>query len=326
MEGHERIARLYPQGGGARRSCGSAVLLLNDIQRRLLGVLFAATGPRVAYAITALAARAMYRLLTPLRQRAEAQCRAALHDRVPPGRIPAIAAQSWVQRVWNLTDLLLADRLLHPGTYHRYGGRIPDDRRQELRDAQRRRQPTILLTAYYGSYDLLPLFLGFNGVTAAALYRAHRNTRFDTFRRRVRARGGCELVPVEQALQRLPAVLDDGGTIAIVADHHAEHRGLPATFLGLPTLALPTVGILAVRHRADVVVAGIRRIHRRFQFAIEVTDVIKPSRWDDAADPVGVITDAYLAGLEQLVLRDPTQYLWAYARWGEALARDLARQ
>ncbi len=291
------------------------LLTLADFHRRMLSVYFAIIGPRAAYAITGALGRLMYRLLPPLRRWSEAQCAAALAGHVPAIHFPRIAERAWVHRIWNLTDLLLADRRLHVGTYERCGGRVPEPHLSEMLAAQRRGQPAILVSAYYGPYDLLPTLLGYNGIRAAAVYLAHPNPRFDALRNRVRARSGCELVPVEHALQRLPAVLEGGGCVAIIADHYAARRGVPVTFLGRPTSVPRSVGLLACRFNADVVVAGIRRVGP-FRFVIEVADVCKHAEWATVPDPVGYITERYTRALEALILRDPTQYLWLHPRWG----------
>lgn len=302
---------------------GRAILALGNVHRRMLAVYFAILGPRIAYLVTGVLARWLYRLLTPIRLRSEAQCRAALDHRVADTDVPRIARQSFVHRVWNLADLMLADRLVHPNTYRRHGGCIPEPHRSTLRDARDRSQPVILLTGYYGPFDLLPLFLGYNGIRAGVVYRPHANASFDAYRRKIRSRSGCELIPEGRAADRLPRILEAGGTVAIVADHHAERRSLPVTFLGLPTRALRSVGLLAWRYNADVAVAGIRRINNRFQFEIRVTDIVNHRDWQDRDDPVAYITERYLRGLEAIVLDDPTQYIWGYARWGESLARQL---
>jgi lauroyl/myristoyl acyltransferase len=309
----------------SRRYWVRAVLAVGNFHRRMLAVYFVLLGPRGAYAVTGTLARWLYRLLTPFRATSEAQCRAALGTRLRPEDIPRVAEQAFVHRVWNLTDLSLAERLLHPGTYARYGGRVPEPHLSEMLDAQRRGQAAILVSAYYGPFDLLPVFLGYNGIRAAVLYLPHANAAFDAHRQRVRARSGCELVPVERALARLPAVLQAGGSVALVADHPAEKRGLAVTFLGLSATVTRTVGLLAWRYDADVVVAGIRRLRNAFRFEIEVNDVIKHWVWASQADPIAYITDRYLRGLERLILRDPTQYLWGYTRWGEPFARGLPR-
>ncbi|MGQ9651012.1 MAG: lysophospholipid acyltransferase family protein [Phycisphaerae bacterium] len=300
------------------------MIQLGNAYRRVLAVVLGLVGPRVAYRVTGRLARTLYRLLEPVRVRSEAQCRAALNARILTEDIPRIAEASFVHRIWNLTDLMLADRLLHRNTCHRYGGRIPEPYLHTLLDAQRNRQPVILVTAYYGPFDLLPVFLGCNGVRATVVYRRHRNAGFDAYRRRIRERGGCELVPLERAGSLIARRLEEGRTVALLTDHQAERRGLPATFLGLPTVALRSVGLLAYHYRAAVAVSGIRRVSQTFRFQIIVSAIIQPSDWATAEDPVAYITTHYLAALERIVLSDPTQYLWSYARWGEQTARRLA--
>ena len=299
------------------------VLGLSNVYRRLLGVGFGILGPRAAYLITELLARLLYRLLTPLRRLSEVQCAAALAGVNPEVDVTHVAERAFVHRIWDLTDLLLADRLLHRGTYARHGGGIPEPHLGRMLALQGRGQPAILLSGYYGPFDLLPVFLGFNGVRAAAVYRRHENAAFDAYRRQIRARGGCELVEVEGGLDRLAAVLQAGGSIAIIADHYADRRGMDATFLGLPTRVMRSVGLLAWRYDADVVVAGIRRVGP-FRFSILVEDVIDHTDWQGEDDAVAYVTHRYLRGLERIILADPTQYHWAHTRWGaEAAARAL---
>jgi Kdo2-lipid IVA lauroyltransferase/acyltransferase len=300
-----------------------AAIGLGNAYRRMLAVALALVGPEVAHRVTGWLARLLYRSLDPIRTRSEAQCRAALGEEVASDDIPRLAEAAFRHRIWNLVDLMLADRLLHRGTFHRYGGKIPDQYAGTLLEAQRERHPVILVTAYYGPYDLLPVFLGCNGIRAGVIYRPHANAAFDAYRLRIRRRGGCELIPLERAGDRIVRLLEAGGTVAIIADHHAERRGLPVTFLGLPTMALRSVGLLAHHYRAAVAVAGIRRLGQEFQFEIVVSGFLGPNDWASADDPVAHITAYYLKALERIILADPSQYLWSYARWGDNAARRM---
>ena len=296
---------------------------LSNAYRRVLAVLLGVIGPRAAYSILGAMARCVYRLLDPVRLRSESQCRAALGDTYSAADVSRIAERAFVHRAWNLADLMLAGRFLRRSTYQRFGGRIPEPYRDMILTASQRRQPVILVTAYYGPFDLLPLLLGFNGIRAAVVYRPHANPDFDAYRRAVRGRSGCELIPDTQAVERLPRILEQGGTIAILSDHHAARRGIPITFLGLETAASRSVGLLAAHYGATVAVAGIRRLNVAFRFEIVIADPFGPSAWDGEDDPTVYITQRYIRGLEQIVLQDPTQYLWAHARWGTDLARRL---
>jgi lauroyl/myristoyl acyltransferase len=291
------------------------IVRLSDAYRQMLAALLCALGPQAAYAIMAALARVMYRLAEPLRQHSEAQCRAALADSPTAVAITDLPAQAFVHRAWNLADLMLARRFIRAGSYQRYGGSVPEPYLGLLLRAQRERKPVILLTAYYGPYDLLPLFLGYNGIRAGAVYRAHGNPRYDAFRNAVRSASGCELIPVERALDRLSGILESGGAVAILADQEDPRRGVPVRFLGLPTHASRAVGLLAEHYGAIVVVAGVRRRNEAFQFEFIVSDIFDPSAWRDEADPVTYITRRYVTAMERIVFGDPAQYLWAHARW-----------
>lgn len=132
------------------------------------------------------------------------------------------------------------------------------------------------------------------------------------------------MVTDAQAVSHLPRILESGGTVALLSDHHATRRGIQITFMGLETAASRSVGLLAEHYGAVVAVAGIRRRSDAFRFEIIVSDLFNRDAWCGEDDPVTYITRRYVRALEQIVLQDPTQYLWANARWGPSLARQLA--
>lgn len=294
------------------------MVAFSNAYRRLLAAVLGILGPQLSYRLTATLGKILYRTFDPLRCRAELQCQAALGNQASPGDVSRLAEQSFIHRVWNLADLMLAERCLHPGTYARFGGRIPEPWRSTLLRAREARHPVILTTAYYGPFDLLPIFLGYNGIRDGVVYRPHANPAFDAWRRRIRERSGCELIPLTRAAGRLAEILEQGGTMAIVADHPAARRGVPVTFMGLPATANRSVGLLARHYRASVAVAGIRRTGT-FRFEIVVAGIVHWADVEAAPDPVEEITRRYVAMLERIVAADPGQYLWAYQRWGEAI-------
>jgi len=72
----------------------------------------------------------------------------------------------------------------------------------------------ILLSAYYGSFDLLPVSLGFNGVRAAACTcRTKQGLRYTCADAMAERGAGTELVPGDPRCIRLPRCFT-GGTIA----------------------------------------------------------------------------------------------------------------
>ncbi len=300
------------------------ILALGNLHRRCIGFAFSLVGPKVAYWLTGIGARMMYWLLLPLKERSEAQCAAALSGKVE-GDVAVIAKQSFIHRTRNLTDLMLAAHRLTLDNFKRCGGALPEPHLSRMLTAQREQRPVILVTGYYGSFDMLPIFLGYNGIKASAVYLPHPNKGFDAYRKRIRAQSGCDLVPIQHAITKLERVLEGGGTVALVADHHASKRGIDVDFLGIPTKAHSSVGLLACRYDAEVVVAGLHRVGADFRFEVVVEDTIYPNEWKDESNAIEWVTRRYMQGIENMILRDPTQYLWGYARWGEQHARNVVK-
>lgn len=305
-----------------KRFIGRILILLSDAYRQCLVVSLAIIGPRPAYWFAAKMAGVLYALHQPLQQLSESHVRAAMGDRLNDDGVRDLARRSFVHRTWDFVDLLLARYRIYERNYVALGGRIDDKYLDLIRQAQADGRPVLLVTCYYGPFDLLPVFLGYNGIRACVVYKRHANPRYDEFRRNVRAKSGCELVPIEAAMDRITQTMESGGVAALVADHVDDTRGVPISFLGVPTTALRSVGLLAWRYDAAVVVAGIRRLDNRFRYRMTVTDIFDSSAWADATDPVVAITERYVRGLEQIVLDDPSQYLWGYSRWGQPLVNE----
>ncbi|MGE3180672.1 MAG: lysophospholipid acyltransferase family protein, partial [Phycisphaerae bacterium] len=233
------------------------ILALGNVHRRALARLYWVLGARFAYWFSTLGARLIYWLLPPLQLRSEALCYAALHDSHTIDEIRAIARQSFLNRTLNTTDLILARHRLTAKNYARMGGALPAPQLSDIRAKQRTGKPIILVTAYFGSFDLLPILLGYNDVAASVVYLPHLNKGFDRFRRSIRGKSGSELVAVDDAGARFQDVLAAGGTIGVVADHHVTERAVPVKFFGIDTSVPRSIGLLAWRYNAEVAVAGI---------------------------------------------------------------------
>lgn len=289
------------------------VVRAGDAQRALLSVIYAIIGPRAAYAVSDACARTMLVLLPNIREQIEVELRAALpqlsrHER------RKLATLAFVHRLRNLADLLLASRLLHARTYRRFGGELGPADRAGIADAADQSRPIVFVTGYCGPFDLLPIYLGLNGVRLTVVYRHHTVAGFDRLRRRIRAISGCELVAVEHAASATEEALSAGRAVAVVADNADDPRGVPVEFLGKTIRAARTVGLLAARHDAEVVVAGIRRTGDPFHVRIATMDSIKPPAWRGEPEPVAYITRRVFGALDRIIREAPEQYLWEPSR------------
>lgn len=300
------------------------LIRLGDWQRAGLSLFYAVVGPRIAYSISDFAARLILRLLPPLREQIQRECRLTF-PALESAALRQLATRAFLHRLRNVADLLLARFRLHPRSFRSLGGALPESQLSAIHAARARRQPLIFVTAYYGPYDLLPVYLGLNGVPLLAVYKAHESAGFDRLRREVRAKSGCELVPLRHAAAAIERTLSAGGAIALVADHDDDPRGVEVEYLGRRARASRAVALLAQRFNAEVIVAVIRRTARPFHVELIRCDVMRPVDWAGVKNATESITIRMISALDRMIREQPAQYLWGHQRWSVGNADSANR-
>lgn len=169
---------------------------------------------------------------------------------------------------------------------------------------------TLLLVPHFGNWELLNLYLG-REHALVALYEPPRLAAFDDLVRRFRQRTGSTLVPTTPSgVRALYRALQSGRIGALLPDQvPSRAAGVHAPFFGVPALTMTLAQRLAARSQAQTVLASARRLPDG-RFEIRFEDVALPL---DAAREVAAA--ALNRAIEQLVLRDPAQYQWEYARF-----------
>lgn len=181
--------------------------------------------------------------------------------------------------------------------------------------------PKLLLTSHCGNWEVLGYALAVLGFELHALYRPLDLKPLDDWVRQTRGRRGLKLLDKFGAMYQLPAIFEAGGAAAIVADQNAGDRGLFVPFFGRLASTYKSIGLLAIKHRAKIIVGQARRVPpapgnpRGLDYQIEMHDVIHPEEWESQPDPLFYLTARYRRALEQLIRRAPEQYLWMHRIW-----------
>ena len=114
--------------------------------------------------------------------------------------------------------------------------------------------------------------------------------------------------------------LERRGNLALLGDQDAGKRGLFVPFFGQHASTFKSIALLALQHRAVIVVG----------YAIRLPDDFSNYRWvrfeqgceavldsEDYQGPNAVreLTTDYTRALERAILRAPEQYFWVHRRW-----------
>ena len=141
------------------------------------------------------------------------------------------------------------------------------------------------------------------------------NPYLDRYLRSFRERTGQKLIPKSGGYDQMLEVLQSGRALSFLADQDAGQRGLFVDFFGRPASTHKAIALLAIEHRAPVVVGVARRIGPGFRYEIRCADIIQPGEFSGTADDVRLLTQRFTSALEGLIRQDPTQYLWLHRRW-----------
>lgn len=194
----------------------------------------------------------------------------------------------------------------------------------DLRSAVRpllEERPTLLLTGHCGNWEILGYTLALLGFRLHALYRPLDFKPFDRWARNTRSRRGLELVDKFGAMKRMPELLDQNESVAIVADQNAGARGLQVPFFGRLASSYKAIGLMAIQHNARILVGHATRVFPAHdspggvRYKLEVVDCIYPEHWKDQPDPLFYISARYRRGIEQMIRSAPDQTLWMHRFW-----------
>ncbi|MCR9074540.1 MAG: hypothetical protein NXI07_00730 [bacterium] len=182
-------------------------------------------------------------------------------------------------------------------------------------------RPSLLLTAHCGNWEVLGYTMALLGFRMHAVYRPLDLRPADRWLRQTRSRRGLELVDKFGAMHKLPGLLAQNESVAFVADQNAGQRGLHVPFLGRLASSYKSIGLMAIQHRARIIVGCAQRQCAQLgnpagmRYRIEIEDRIDPEDWESQPDPLFYITARYRRAIEQSVRRAPEQYLWMHRIW-----------
>lgn len=181
--------------------------------------------------------------------------------------------------------------------------------------------PLILLTGHCGNWEILGYTLAMLGYRMHALYRPLDLRPADRWVRRTRSRRGLVLVDKFGAMHDLPRLLNQGESVAFVADQNAGDRGLHVPYFGRLASTYKSIALLAMQHNARVLVGQARRLpastgtRAGVRYRVELSDHFGPEDWQPQPDPMFYITARYRRAIESMVRSAPEQYLWMHRIW-----------
>lgn len=266
-----------------------------------------------SYALADFLGWAFYRVDARHRRVALENLEMAFGDQYTPAERERIVLDVWRHFCRMLMEILHTPRKLHLTNYRDHvelAGHVP-----VMDQLITGGQPMIFLSGHYGNWELAGYVFGLFGFPTVSIARTLDNPYLDRYLRSFRERTGQSLIPKTGGFDQMVEVLQAGRVLSFLADQDAGQRGLYVDFFGRPASTHKAIALLAIEHKAPVVVGVARRIGPGFRYEIRCEDIIDPSELTGTADDVRLLTQRFTSALERLIRQDPTQYLWLHRRW-----------
>jgi len=232
--------------------------------------------------------------------------------------LSAEARRDLIEKMWHHLFLMVIEvahtpRVLHEENWRRYVDlkNVRDLVKRLLED-----RPVILVTGHFGNFEFGGYVLGLLGFPTHTVARTLDNPFLDRFVNAFRSARGQHIIPRVGGAEQIEAVLQDGGTMAFLADQSAGRKGCFVQFFGRPASTYKAIGLLSVQYDAPIAVVYVKRLGQPMHFELGVKAILDP-REVRVPDPVTFITQWYTTQLEEIIRESPEQYWWIHRRWKE---------
>jgi KDO2-lipid IV(A) lauroyltransferase len=265
-----------------------------------------------SYALARLIARVFYRLDPRHVAVGKDNLRHAFGDRYTDAERDAIVRKVYLHFAMMLMEILHIPRKLHAETWRQ---RITLSGHEAIVDRLLRGGPVIMLSGHFGNWEMAGYLFGVFGFPPNSVARKLDNPYLDRYLNRFRARTGQKLIPKTGGYEQMLDVLRGGGVLSFLGDQDAGQNGLYVDFFGRPASTHKAIALLALEHRAPVVVGYARRLGPSFHYEVGCNAIIDPDELTGGPDDVRLLTQRFTTALEAAIRRDPAQYLWLHRRW-----------
>jgi Kdo2-lipid IVA lauroyltransferase/acyltransferase len=174
----------------------------------------------------------------------------------------------------------------------------------------------IFFAPHSGSFELAPQALAelFGPITA--MYRPARQPWLARLMQATRDRPGLVLAPANlSGIRQMHKALKSNGAVALLTDQvPPEGLGVWAPFFGKPAYTMTLAARLALQNKAVMLPVSTERLPRGRGYAMTIWPALTALDAQPAPDLLQAATLINQA-VEAIILRQPGQYLWAYARY-----------
>lgn len=231
---------------------------------------------------------------------------------MPPEKRHAMNRRMWRHLILMLAEIAHFPRKVHDTNwrdYIRFKNEAP-----MMRELFRNR-PRVFVSGHHGNFELAGYTMGLFGFRTFTVARPLDNPYLDGFVNHFRALKGQYVLPKQGSAGEVAELLEGRGTLGVLADQHAGHKGCWVEFFGRPASTHKAIAVFALSNDASLMMGYGYRLGRPMQYEMGLEAILTPEELPEHLQSVPALTQWYTSKLESIVRRTPDQYWWVHRRW-----------
>ena len=179
---------------------------------------------------------------------------------------------------------------------------------KHLKNAINQKKGTVLVSAHFGSWEILGHWFGKNNYPLVGIAQKQKNKGANLFFEEKRQLSGIKQVYRKSSMVSLYDVLNANGILGLVSDQDAKGKGVFVNFFDKPASTHKGAALFHLNTDASLIY-GICVQENMGKYRVEFIP-INPTK-----KSVEDITQLYTTIIEQSIKKYPEQYFWFHNRW-----------
>ncbi len=181
-----------------------------------------------------------------------------------------------------------------------------------LNDIISQKKQVIFVSGHFANFELMSMELTKKNIKLATIYRPLNNVFLNPLMEYLRKKYICrnQVQKGIKGLKETISYIKNGFNIALMVDQRLS-EGIKSKFFGEDAFTTTLPAQLVNRFNLEIVPIYIRRLNNN-NFEMEI---MKPISFKESLNTKEQITDRLNVLMEDLILRDPSQWIWTHNRW-----------
>ncbi len=173
----------------------------------------------------------------------------------------------------------------------------------------------ILLSAHFGNWEYLATSVALQiNKKFYVVVKPQRNPFVNDWMNKYRTKWTNEIVPLGVSIRNVFSVLLNKGIVAMVADQRGPKESMKLEFFGRMTSVYTGPAVLSLKTNSPIIY-GISVRQKDLNYKVELFEVDRNNLPDNQDEKIKVLSERMIKNLEEIIRKNPEQWLWMHKRW-----------